>query len=262
MSNLAVASATGILDIIAQQYALLTADLGTGVETGTCSKGAANGWALAVADADTPADWSVANLLATGLKKWAERMKTASAEAGYSCTARDLFAEILRDLQTELDGSIDTWLTSNSQRVHPNVQALHYLCFGTYLTPENVFPAPAVEMGHTVRGASVWTYTDGTAIVPATVGYGGGQLELYVPAGVTIGAADCVLSLTLTKPGGSSESKSVTMPMNSVAGTAVDVGSSTDLYIDVTACTVTGGTSGDQVYIRTKTLRDISTSCA
>lgn len=260
MANYPAASAETDFDTLAHIYDLLDVVLGNGTESGTASMGAQHIWDRVIEAADGPDKHSVIANLAGAAKTLAEKLKTASGETGYGYTVADLVGGFLRGLQTELDGNIDTWLTNNARRVHWNIQALHYQVFGGYLTPANVFP-PVVEMGRVDRAAGEWAFTDGDEIDPETDNHGPGQLEIFVPQGYTIGAQDCVLTLTCVKATGSSEQRQVTMPAYSEAGTAVDVGTTSDVYTDVSAVSVTGGTDGDRVGVRTKLLRDITDTC-
>lgn len=256
---------TTSIDTLARQYDLLLVALGTGSEAETVSKGAA---AILTDILDTE-NYTAVKALAEAAHNLSEDCKADSAESGRIKAVKTLldgYVRALEKLEKE-DGetSIDTSLTTRTLKAHPSFATLYYIVFSRHLSPANVF-APVVEMGRIDRGASTSTFTDGSAIpvvaANATPGYSLAQLEVYVPEGYTIGAADYVLTVTGKKANDTTETKEVTVPALSAAGTAVDVGLATDVYKDVTAITATGGTSGDRVAVRSKLLRSIAARCS
>lgn len=258
MSTLSTGKFQTSIDTLAQIYDVLNAVLGTGSGAGTASKGAAN----ILADVLDTEAYVPVNYLADAAYAISENLKTASAASGRIMAVKSLVEDYVRALRLlELaDGetSLDTALTTRALKAHYSFNVLHYQVFGAYLTPANVF-SPNVITGRVDKAAGNWAYTDGSAL-DVTL-YAPAQLELYVPATYTIGAADCVVTVSCTTAAGGTESKVATMPLGSAAGTVVDIGTSGNVYVQTSAATVTGGTNGDRVGIRTKLLRDITALC-
>jgi hypothetical protein len=258
MSTLSTAKFQTSIDTLAQIYDVLDAVLGTGAGTGTASKGAAN----ILADVLDTESYTPVSYLSEAAYKISENLKTASAVSGRIMAVKSLVEDYVRALRTleiaDGETSIDTALTTRALKAHYSFNTLHYQVFGAYLSAANVF-SPNVTTGRVDKAAGVWAYTDGSAL--NTVLYAPAQLEIFVPTGYTIGVADCVLTISCTTAAGGTETKSATMPGGSVAGTAVAVGTSGNVYVQTSNCTVTGGTNGDRVSIRTKLLRDITALC-
>ncbi len=254
MATYPAASLQDDLDRLARMREILDAALGTGSETGTISNGAA----LILAEVLGQEDYDINDQLMDAAYEMGERCKTATSVAGKTKTDVYLLAEYIRVLKAEYSNDLDAALTSESIKVHPEFGALYYNVYGSYLSAANVF-APQTEMGRVDRADGSWAFTDGSAI--SMTYYSPAQLQIYVPAGYTIGGVDCVLTITCVKSDDTTENKEVTMPLGSVAGTAVDVGTASDVYKNVSTVTVTGGTNGDRVAIRSKLLRDISSAC-
>jgi hypothetical protein len=258
MSTLSTAKFQTSIDTLAQIYEVLDAVLGTGAGAGTASKGAAN----ILADVLDTESYAPVSYLSEAAYKVSENLKSASSVNGRIMAIKSLVEDYVRALRTleiaDGETSLDTALTTRALKAHYSFNVLHYQVFGAYLTPANVF-SPNVVTGRVDRAASVWAYTDGSVLDVAL--YAPAQLELYVPAGYTIGGVDCVVTVSCITAAGATESKVATMPSGSVAGTAVAIGTSGDVYVQTSNATVTGGTDGDRVGIRTKLLRDITTLC-
>jgi len=257
MPNYPAAYAQRDFDTLAYMYDLLAAALGTGTTADTVSRGAVNIRDRVTAALDSIQAASIhRNLVGAALALVSRCKIVPDSDPTQPYPAVTLFSEYLQGLQAEL-GAIDTYLTSQSMRVHPSFATLYNQWRSLSLSPANVFPL-VTEMGRIDRGASSFTFTDGSAIDEDL--YGPAQLEIYVPEGYTIGVADVVVTLTCKLFGGGTEPKTATMPSGSMAGTAVNVGTSANRYTDVTNMTATGGTSGDRVAVRSKLLRDITTT--
>lgn len=258
MSTLSTAKFQTSIDTLAQIYDVLNAVLGTGTETGSASKGAAN----ILADVLDTESYVPVSYLSEAAYKISENLKTASTASGCVVAVKTLVEDYVRALRAleiaDGETSLDTALTTRALKAHYSFNLLHYQVFGAYLTAANVF-SPNVITGRVDKAAGAWTYTDGSAL--NTTLYAPAQLELYVPAGYTIGVADCVVTVTCTTAAGGSETKEATMPGGSVAGAVVDVGTSSNVYVQTSNATATGGTDGDRVGIRTKLLRDITALC-
>lgn len=258
MSTLSTAKFQTSIDTLAQIYEVLNAVLGTGTEVGSASKGAAN----ILADVLDTESYTPVSYLSEAAYKISENLKTASTSSGRIMAVKSLVEDYVRALRSleiaDGETSLDTALTTRALKAHYNFNTLHYQVFGSYLTAANVF-SPNVVTGRVDRAGGNWTYTDGSAL--DTTLYAPAQLELYVPTGYTIGGVDCVVTVTCTTAAGGSESKVATMPAGSVAGAVVAIGTSGNVYVQTSNATVTGGTDGDRVGIRTKLLRDITTLC-
>lgn len=135
---------------------------------------------------------------------------------------------------------------------------------GMNLPATQVFTDVAVELGSIVRAGGSWTFTDGLAI-----GAGSGNasatnhapqnIEAYVPAAITIGAASVNINVTVLEDDGiTTSTRQILVPNGSSAGTTVVVTSGTDLALDVTNVTVLGGTNGDQVKFRSIPTRSVA----
>lgn len=258
MSTLSTAKFQTSIDTLAQIYDVLAAVLGTGSGAGTASKGAAN----ILADILDTESYAPVSYLSEAAYKISENLKSASTVSGRIVAIKSLVEDYVRALRTleiaDGETSLDTALTTRALKAHYSFNALHYQVFGAYLTAANVF-SPNVTTGRIDRAGGVWSYTDGSAL--DTTLYAPAQLEIFVPVGYTIGGVDCVLTISCTTAAGGTETKNATMPGGSVAGTAVDVGTSGNVYVQTSNCTATGGTDGDRVSIRSKLLRDITALC-
>ena len=248
------ASLQNDLDRLARIRQLLDAALGDGTDDDT----AAMGGALILVSVLDEEDYDINDALMDAAHDAAEALKTASSASGQTKTAQSLVAGYVRALRTHFGNDLDAELTAEAIQVHPQFNTLYYEIFGSYLTAGNVYPLNT-ELGRVDKAAGVWTFTDDSAV--DTDVYAPSQCEIYVPATYTIGVADCVLTVTLVKSDATTEDQAVTMPGGSVAGTAVAIDTATDVYVDASTATVTGGTDGDRVAIRTKLLRSIATAC-
>ena len=258
MANYTAASALEDLDTIACMYQKLKTALGVlGTESGTTSKGAKSIWDRVITSLESTAAYSIAANLVGPAKTIRENSKAFSGESGFKNEAADMCQAYLRGLNTELDGSIDSWLTYKSYRVASEYADVHHQVFNQYLSRANVFP-PVTDCGSLARGASAWTYTGSSGV---DAHYGPAQLELSVPTG-SIGGATGMFTLTCQQLAGTTEVKTAYMDASSASGTTVDVGSGSNIYTNVSGVVATGGTEGDLIHIRTKLLRDVSGECA
>lgn len=256
MSNYSAANAQSDMDTVARMYELLESVLGTGSETGTVSKGALNIYDRILDDADSTDDYSIIANLAQPANDLREAGKIYSGSQGYANTFANIVRKFIVGLQTELGGSIDSWLTSNSRRVHEYFGQAFYEVTGQRLSRANIFPT-TVEMGTLSRSGSTWAFSDGSAVA-STIGPA--QIEAYVPTG-TIGSATCTVQVTVETLAGASESKTAYLPNASASGASAAFGTTGSIYVDVTAATCSGGTDGDIIALRTITKRDISSAC-
>jgi hypothetical protein len=102
----------------------------------------------------------------------------------------------------------------------------------------------------TVTGATTGTFS----------GTGSNDTSLYGPLACEllitndIGSATAV-TLTMLKRDGTTENKTVNLAGTETIGDVAAIGTSSNLYDDVTACAVTGATASDAWTVRTKILR-------
>jgi len=250
MANLSTANVTAIADALARGYDLQAALLGADETTNdTWRKLAKLVWDTAISAADA----SEAQSPLTNLAGVANDARTNFAPSVF---IKDRLQAIVQGLINECDANLGDYLNDNDLRVHYSFGDLFYYVTGLRLSPISVVFPPVQIVAHIVRGASTWTFTGGTAV--DTTKYGGAQLRLRAKS--IIGASDCVCTLTCVKADGSSEQRSATMPQASAVDTYVDVGSASNLYVSVSAISVTGGTNGDDIDVETKLVRSIATA--
>lgn len=245
MAQLTDAELLDALDTLAQAYVDVLAEIGDGTVTNKSSKAAEN-WlttVLAFTDAQKVLD------LTQGAKSDADQTK------GIAVAPRVLNQNIVA-LDKHL-GGIETALVARGLRGAPAFKDLYEAVTGRTLRNTVTF-SPVVDPLATfdVLSATTGTYTDGSAI--DSTKYAAAHLQLYVVLGGPT-ASTATYTVTCVKEDNTSESKAVVVPTGTVNGTAFDVGATTDRYKNVTNITVTGGTAGDQVKVRSVLERDTST---
>lgn len=145
--------------------------------------------------------------------------------------------------------TIGAWLTAAAFRVPIFISQIHNEAFPTvgYLDKAVVYD-DVKELGRfSISGAAAGAWSaEGFATIDA-VHTGGNQLEAVCEGTVV----SCSLTVTATKPDGSSEDKTITVV--GADAVAVAIGSATDIYTAVTAVIInSGGANGNKVKIRTK----------
>jgi hypothetical protein len=144
--------------------------------------------------------------------------------------------------------NFNTWL-AEGDRVHPYFQQGGY----AGLTPTNVFP-PETELGtFAVSGPGAGTITAGDTV--DTTRYGGAQLALVATS--AIGSENIGVTLTVTDEDGEEDEVSGTITALSESATVVELGTSADRFVAVTACEITGGTASDAFKIVTLEDREL-----
>lgn len=241
---------TGELDWLAAAYNVLAAVFGDGSGSTTLSARAAALAASFEAAQDLQANANMAPALLTFL----EETKAASTSPAIRNGPMIALGSLVRALRAQLGGGIDATLSAKAIQVHPYAALVIAYNGGGAVSPANIFSL-VTEMGHVDRAGGTWTFSHGTGIDRTR--YAPAQLEVYIPTGYTSGPADDVLALTCLKADDTTQQKQVTVPANSPAGTRVDVGAGADRYVDATAISVTGGTDGDRVAVRSKQLRSL-----
>lgn len=186
---------------------------------------------------------------------------------GVSVSHYNWFGDIINGLLDWLvhdnDTTLDAYLASETEQVSEYFDDLHFVIKRIHLHASVVFCEQTFTLGDIeVEAGPVLTFTDGTRLGIGS-GYAGGTgaTRNYAPARfkavVTtqpIGATDLDVTVTCTKPDGSSENKDVVIPSGSAVDTEVLIGDVTDVYLDLTNVAYTAGgdegTVGDTVTFR------------
>jgi hypothetical protein len=153
---------------------------------------------------------------------------------------------------------MDDWLSQLDLNVHEDFDSVYQATNGQHLDAINVFRARQVQMGRVdVSSSGVGTFTDGVALGTGTGKFNpntnsaGAQLVAYLGSGSSPSANDLVLNMTLTdEDSTNSVNQLVTIPAGSVAGDSVNIGTSTDKWLDVVSCVFAGGDAGQVVAIK------------
>lgn len=160
----------------------------------------------------------------------------------------------------------DDWLSQLDLNVHEDFDSVYQAVTGGHLDAVNVFRKNQVEMGRVaVTSSGVGTFTDGVALGTGTGKFNpnsnsaGAQLVAYLGSGSAPSANNLVLNMTLLDEDGSqSVNNLVTIPAGYVAGQSVNIGASTDKWIDVVSCVFSGGDNGQVVAIKNIVERNAS----
>jgi hypothetical protein len=148
-------------------------------------------------------------------------------------------------------GGFDAYCAAQATQVAPEFRD----CAGSNMVSNlYVFPPQTDICSFAVTGAGAGTRT-GIAAVDTTQ-YGPSQFEVVTTS--VIGASTITATLTLTLWDGTTTTKAVTINSGSANGTVVAVGLATDLYVNCTAITITGGTASDAFKVRSKLRRTIA----
>lgn len=231
MATLALSSLLTVLDSIAKGVEVMEAAVGTGSESGTVSKGAANNVATlqAIADSQVHADlMAVFVARATNVKQ--------------GVVARALIgAPLQRALDRhygDADGSLNAFLANQDARVSALLRNI-----GFQVDAANAFGPTVIDLvaSFAVTGSGAGTFTPGTSVDETLYG----KAHFKVRTTTLIGAAAMAATLTLRKADGSTEIKVVNIPDATPSGTEFDVGAASDRYLGCTAITITGGTVAD-----------------
>jgi hypothetical protein len=165
----------------------------------------------------------------------------------------------------EGSASIDDYLTAQAIQVHESYADGVYYARTETLTAANVFKRAKQEIAHyngTASGVGSFSHVGslgtGTGNYTKDNNYCAVQLEVLVMSG--IGSNDLQLKLYGTQQGPAHSFINVTIPAGSPVGTIVDIGTSTDKFVDtpVAYCQAAGGDNGDGIIIQSKLLREIS----
>lgn len=229
--SLALATVLTVLDSVAKGVEVFEAAVGTGSESGTVSKGAANNVATLQAVSDSVVQ---ADLMAVFVAR--------AANVQQSALERGLIGPIV---QRALDrhygdsnGSLNAFLTTQDARVSSLLRNI-----GFQIDARNAFGPTVIDPMATflVSGSGAGAFALVAAIDDTTYG----KAHLKVKTTTLIGGAAIAATLTLTKADGSSEAQVVNITGGSASGTEFDVGAAGDRYLACTNITITGGTAAD-----------------
>jgi hypothetical protein len=240
MAQISSATLLAIADSIAKAKQLFDAAIGTTATAGTAAYGAQQNAARVLATADEDqilALLAPSRSLANGLQKNQVRAQ---------------YAPMIQALLNLLGASsFDAFLLANSAQV---ASEFRDMAGSGAVSPAYVFPPNIDICSYAVTGSGAGARTGLTPI--DTTLYAASQLEV-VTTGL-IGAASITATLTCKRADNTTTTKAVTITNGSVSGTAFAVGAGTDLFVDVTAITITGGTAADAFKVRSKLLRAVA----
>lgn len=160
------------------------------------------------------------------------------SEASPIVTAGTMYSAMLQRLQSNT-GPFQTYLVTNGIKVS---RAFADLCLaaGVNVPASQIFDqTPVILASATITGASAATFSAQSAINTALAG----PLPCNVKITTIIGDA-VVAHLTMKKLDNTTEVVDVSITSAAAVNALFAVGDSDDLYVDCTAITVTGGTSG------------------
>jgi hypothetical protein len=181
----------------------------------------------------------------------------ASGGAAYTALVaqlRSLLTAVQRQIGANGGTSIDRFCTDNAVRVSSSFRDL-CAALGVTVSAANVFKATKQTLAtETVTGAGAGTFS-GTGSLDTSL-YG--PLACEVECLTAIGVTPIVATLTMVKADATTQAKTVTLTASSLINSLFAVGTSTDLYVDCSAVTFTGGTAAEQFRVQTKILRSPS----
>lgn len=233
-----------ILDSISLAYDRLESTLGTGIETGSVSKATLTNFNR-IKGLDFTTDYDdLSELL------------DYSYDSFYNLTNSNIY-KFFRNLLVKIYDytNLNDFLTTNDARIFENIKDMYLqISNGYIISPANILPPPVSNMGTYSIASGTGTFTDGDAI--DTSKYGKAFLKLKTTS--NIGLNDLTLTITCKKIDNTTEDKQVIIPGNTTQNTEFNIGNgTTDMYIDITNITHSGGNDGDSIqcfsiYERTK----------
>lgn len=166
-----------------------------------------------------------------------EALYNALQNAGFPLPLQELYLQAIGGIKNAVGGSISTFCTANSIRVHPNIQLID-----PSLVAAAIFPIQSGNYAtYNVTGSGAGTFTSVNAI---NGGVSNGYANLNVKAVNGIGAASNVLTVIGTDQNGNAQTKTVTVPASTTINTLISVPGQ---WNSVTNITCNGGTNGDQL---------------
>lgn len=232
-----------LTDLYAQAIGALVAAIGDEDTAGSAAYCAAGARSVVVAWEDPNEAQMTADFIDAAIDVVTQIQRLANFQAMFS----SFNAAIIRHLGTTVD--FNDWLAEGDQRVH------YYYRQGGYagLRNTNVFP-PETELGSfVVTGSGQGTFTAGDTV--DTGYYGGAQVALVTS--VAIGGVDIHVTLTCTDEDGEAQEVTGIIPSGSQSGAVIELGTSADRIVAVTACSITGGTADDAFDIVTLEDREL-----
>ena len=235
MATISSSAFQALTDSMAAQIAAISEKMGTGTEAGSASLGGENNVSRVLATADQ----EVVEALLRYFRKGSLKKRTDP-------NGHVLFETEVKGLSFHVSG-INNFCALNSVRVAPEFAEIHLRSIGVQVSPANVFPPEVANMADfSVTAPGVGVFTDRDAIDKTKYG----PAHLKVRAVSNIGASAINATVSLLKFDGTAASKVVTIPASSPAGTEIDIGLTTDKYVDVTGITITGGTAGESFRVK------------
>jgi hypothetical protein len=170
--------------------------------------------------------------------------------------------------RVDFSGSWDGYLTAEDERVSDYFNQVYYIAKGSYMLANNVFSETDDVFGNVeIVGGPAVQFTDGTdygdgSSTNKADGSNFAPTQLKVVCDGAIGGSNLDLRLSVKDPDDVSTTIDVTIPSGSPDGTEIDVGTSSDRFLDVTGVAYvpagSQGTVGDKVDIQNKKERQIA----
>lgn len=193
--------------------------------------------------------------LAKGIVLGSGALSLQTALADFEGNVTSPFTTVVRALNSDL-GGFNSFAADNASLRYSS--DFRDLCaeLGITINAQYVYKlTPQTLATFAATGATTGTFT-GTGTLDTSL-YGPVQCELLITDDVD---SSTTVNLTMVKSDTTTEVKTVNLTTADDTGEAVDIGLSTDVYVDCSAVAITGGTSGDAFTVRTKALRAPSVS--
>ena len=177
----------------------------------------------------------------------------ASTVFGTVCKSHDTHVKTVTGVSSN---TLDTLLTNSGINVSSDYEEVYYYSTGRHLSANNTYYQGEYIVGAVNSTSSgVGSFTDGDAIgigsgsVSADGNtYAAAQLKCIVTSG--IGSNDLLLKLHVTEEDTTETTINVTIGNALTVGDEVEVGTSSNKYIDVTNIEIAGGNNGDGVIVK------------
>jgi hypothetical protein len=165
-------------------------------------------------------------------------------------------------------GGWDGYLAAKDERVNWYFAEIYRAVKDTRMLARNVFSESddtfatiVIASGPSITFTDGVNYGNGAATNPAN-GSNYAATQLKVVVGASFGASDLDLRLSVKDVNNNPTTIDVTVPASSVSGAEIDIGSSTDRFLDVIGATFVPlgsfGTLGDSVTIQNKKERTVA----
>lgn len=207
-------------------------------------------------NARTGSDTLIDDINALGLPKslimgaGAVSAQTALLAAGLKGLLAPAFTTEVRALNSDI-GGFTAFAQNNAGMMYSSDFRDLCAALGITITATYVYKmTPQTLATFAATAATTGTFV-GTGSLDTSL-YGPVQCELYITNDIDSSTA---VTLTMVKADATTEQKVVNLTTADDNTESVAVGTSTDVYTDVSAISITGGTSGDAFTVRTKALR-------